>query len=238
MNVHDNVILKNMNTNEDILVVENVSKSFDTQRGVLEILKDVSFSVKKGEKVAIIGPSGSGKSSLLSLIGLLDRPTQGTLHINGVDVSSLSELEQARFRNEQIGFIFQSFELISPFTVMENITAPLEIGNVAVDTEKVGTLIGQLGLTDRTSALPNTLSGGEKQRVAIGRALARTPSLILADEPTGSLDRATGERVLSLLLDSVSESNTTLIIITHDESIADRMDRVFELRDMSLHERD
>ncbi len=226
-----------MNKIEPILLVQNVTKSFATQNGELEILKNVSLAINQGEKVAIIGPSGSGKSTLLSLVGLLDKPTAGTITINGQDVSQLSEVEQAKFRNQQIGFIFQSFELISPFTVEENIMAPLEIGQLKVESEKVYELIARLGLAKRTTALPNTLSGGEKQRVAIGRALSHKPSLILADEPTGSLDRSTGEKVLSILLESVTLLGTTLVIITHDESIASRMDRVFELRDMSLHER-
>jgi len=220
-----------------ILKLDNVSKSFETPAGTLQILEAVSCSVQKGEKIAIIGPSGSGKSTLLSLIGLLDTPTSGTIEIAGTRIDTLSELEQANFRNAQIGFIFQSFELISPFTVTENITAPLEIGNRAIPEADLALLLQNLGLTERQHALPQTLSGGEKQRVAIGRALMNKPALILADEPTGSLDRATGERVLSMLLDAVQETGTTLAIITHDESIAHRMDRVFELRDKTLHER-
>jgi len=141
------------------------------------------------------------------------------------------------FRNEKIGFIFQSFELISPFTVSENITAPLEIGNKSLNEGDIDTLITQVGLNERRNALPQTLSGGEKQRVAIARALANNPDLILADEPTGSLDRETGRRVISLLLETVAESKRTLIIITHDETITAQMDRVFELKNKTLHER-
>ena len=227
-----------MNEADTILKLENVSKSFGTQSGLLHILEGVSCTVRKGEKVAIIGPSGSGKSTLLSLIGLLDTPTGGSVEVAGVNVDTLDEHAQALFRNTHIGFIFQSFELISPFTVKENITAPLEIGTRAVSEADVSALLKNLGLTNRQNALPQTLSGGEKQRVAIGRALMNKPALILADEPTGSLDRATGENVLSMLLDAVSDADTTLIIITHDESIAGRMDRVFELKDRTLHERE
>lgn len=226
-----------MSNGDIILNLEGVGKTFDTPRGPLQILAEVSCVVKKGEKVAIIGPSGSGKSTLLSLIGLLDSPSKGSVEVAGIKTESLSEDEQAEFRNKNIGFIFQSFELISPFTVQENIAAPLEIGKKEVSQESVSRLLENLGLTERQSALPQTLSGGEKQRVAIGRALMNDPTLILADEPTGSLDRATGEKVLSMLLDAVEQADTTLIIITHDESIAVRMDRVFELRDTSLHER-
>ncbi len=220
-----------------ILKLHNVGKSFNTPRGSLQILENVSCTIQKGEKVAIIGPSGSGKSTLLSLIGLLDAPTEGSVEIAGIKTESLGETEQAKFRNEYIGFIFQSFELISPFTVQENIVAPLEIRKKPVSCTDLSALLENLGLTQRQDASPQTLSGGEKQRVAIGRALMNKPTLILADEPTGSLDRATGEKVLSMLLQAVSETHTTLIIITHDESIASRMDRVFELRDRSLHER-
>jgi len=226
-----------MNEADIILKLEAVSKSFNTSRGQLQILDQVSCVVKKGENVAIIGPSGSGKSTLLSLIGLLDTPTSGTIEVAGVEIGSLSEREQAAFRNKYIGFIFQSFELISPFTARENIAAPLEIGEREVSEGDLSNLLENLGLTERQNALPQTLSGGEKQRVAIGRALVNQPALILADEPTGSLDRVTGEKVLSVLLEAVEHAHATLIIITHDESIAERMDSVFELRDKTLHER-
>lgn len=220
-----------------ILQLVNVGKSFATNSGDLTILQAVDCQIKKGERVAIIGPSGSGKSTLLSLIGLLDEPSEGSVIINDTDVDSLSETEQAAFRNKYIGFVFQSFELISPFTVAENIAAPVEISRVKVNKPNRDQLIKSLGLSDRADALPQTLSGGEKQRVAIGRALMNKPTIVLADEPTGSLDRATGERVLQLLLDSVAEQSGTLIIITHDESIASKMDRVFELKGKTLHER-
>ena len=222
----------------EILDVRGVGKDFVSGKGgVVTIINNVTCAIQPGEKVAIIGPSGSGKSTLLSLIGLLDQPTRGTISILGHSVADLSEDAQARFRNQNIGFIFQSFELIGPFSVRENITAPLEIGGSRIDTTEIDTLIGAVGLSHRETALPHTLSGGEKQRVAIARALVHKPALLLADEPTGSLDRVTGEKVLDLLLQAVVERNTTLVIITHDETIASRMDRVFEIRDQSLHER-
>jgi putative ABC transport system ATP-binding protein len=220
-----------------ILQLTDVKKEFTTGQGALLILEGVSCAINKGEKVAIIGPSGSGKSTLLSLIGLLDTPTSGSITIGGVPVGSLSEVEQAKLRNQQIGFVFQSFELISPFTVEENMVAPLEIGAKEVSPDELTELVGKLDLRERQHAMPQTLSGGEKQRVAIGRALMNKPALILADEPTGSLDRATGEKVLSLLIDAVQDVNATLLIITHDESIAERMDRVFEIKEKTLHER-
>ena len=220
-----------------VLNLENVSKKFKTNRGDISILEGVSLKVYAGEKVAIIGPSGSGKSTLLSLIGLLDKPTTGLVEIAGIQTNNLSEVEQASFRNKEIGFIFQSFELITPFTVSENILAPIEIAKQKPNREEINTLINRIGLSERKEAMPYTLSGGEKQRVAIARALALKPALILADEPTGSLDRETGEKVLSMLLESVSGGLTTLIIITHDESIANRMNRVFVIKDRCIHER-
>ncbi len=222
---------------DTILRLEGVSKRFATKDGELTILNDVSFAIMPGEKVAIVGPSGSGKSTLLSLIGLLDTPTEGKIFIEGHDVTAQSETALAKLRNESIGFVFQSFELISPFTVYENVAAPLEIAKKSVSSESITALLGEVGLSQRIDALPVTLSGGERQRVAIARALSNNPKLILADEPTGSLDRATGERVLELLLRTVSERQTTLVVITHDDKVAEHMDRVFEIKDGTLYER-
>jgi putative ABC transport system ATP-binding protein len=219
-----------------VVALRGVGKSFTTATGLLPILQEVSLAVYPGEKVAIVGPSGSGKSTLLSLIGLLDTPTTGEIMIDGQAVAELSEAELAKLRNQKIGFVFQSFELIAPFTVEENITAPRDIAGEAMDQEYLDELLKSTGLHNRLSALPRTLSGGEKQRVAIARALANCPKLLLADEPTGSLDRATGERVLSLLIDAVTKRDTALIIITHDENIAKRMDRVYQIKDGCLYE--
>jgi putative ABC transport system ATP-binding protein len=220
-----------------ITALTGVGKTFDTPTGPLEILRDVTLEVHRGEKVAIIGPSGSGKSTLLSLIGLLDTPTTGTISIEGASVQELSEPTLAKLRNQKIGLVFQSFELIAPFTVHENIVAPHDIAGTTIQKEIYDELIETTGLTHRLHALPHTLSGGEKQRVAIARALANKPALLLADEPTGSLDRATGERVLSLLLETTSRQGTALIIITHDEAVAGRMDRVYEIENGSLYEK-
>lgn len=224
-------------SNEPILKIHNVSKGFKTATGEITILENVSLAIMPGEKVAIIGPSGSGKSTLLSLIGLLDTPTTGNVSIAGRNVELMTEKEMAHFRNEKIGFIFQSFELISPFSVSENISAPLDIGGKSMPEGALSKILTEVAMLDRADALPYTLSGGEKQRVAIARALIHKPALILADEPTGSLDRTTGERVLKLLLEAVAEHNTTLIVITHDENIANRMDRVFEIKNKSVNER-
>ncbi len=222
---------------QPILNMQHVSKRFKTSSSEITILHDVSLTIMPGEKIAIIGPSGSGKSTLLSLIGLLDTPTTGEVTIAGRNVELMDEREMAYFRNEKIGFVFQSFELISPFSVSENIAAPLDIGGKDLPKETLSQILTEVGMLDRADALPYTLSGGEKQRVAIARAMVHKPALLLADEPTGSLDRTTGERVLRLLLEAVAEHQTTLIIITHDESIANRMDRVFEIKDRGVYER-
>lgn len=223
--------------NKPILRMTEVGKRFQTDQGEIVILDNVTAQVMPGETVAIIGPSGSGKSTLLSLIGLLDTPTHGDIFIDEQNIKSMSEKDKAQFRNKKIGFIFQSFELISPFSVLENIAAPLEIGGAKVDTAAIQEMLAEVGLTARADALPYTLSGGEKQRVAIARALIHKPALLLADEPTGSLDRATGERVMTLLLDAVAKRDAALVVITHDETIASRMDRVFEIKNQTLHER-
>ncbi len=217
-----------------ILEVKNVTKTVETPQGPLTILRDVSFSVMPGEKVAVIGPSGSGKSTLLSLIGLLDTPTEGEVYIDGKRVDTLKDQESARLRNSKIGFVFQSFELIQPFTVYENVSAPLEIGHTNVKDEYIVNLLTSVELEGRIHALPRTLSGGEKQRVAIARALAHDPGIILADEPTGSLDSETGEKVLSLLLRATTERGKTLIVITHDERVTQKMDRVLRIERGSL----
>lgn len=223
--------------NKPILRMTDVGKRFQTDQGEIVILDNVSAQIMPGETVAIIGPSGSGKSTLLSLIGLLDTPTHGDIFIDEQNVKSMSEKDKAQFRNKKIGFIFQSFELISPFSVAENIAAPLEIGGRNVEAGVVEAMLAEVGLSAHADALPYTLSGGEKQRVAIARALIHSPALLLADEPTGSLDRATGERVMALLLDAVTKRDATLVVITHDETIATRMDRVFEIKNQTLHER-
>ncbi|HMO78552.1 MAG TPA: ABC transporter ATP-binding protein [Candidatus Paceibacterota bacterium] len=223
--------------NTAVLTLQKVSKSFIVKGETLSILENISLTLNRGEKIAIIGPSGSGKSTLLSLIGLLDKPTSGEIFIDSISTNFQNEQTLAQIRNQKIGFIFQAFELINPFTVRENISVPLEIAPKNTTKASVNSLIQAVGLDARSEALPSTLSGGEKQRVAIARALVNDPQIILADEPTGSLDRETGERVLDLLLSTVSTQNRSLIIITHDENIAKKMDRVFEIKNKTIHER-
>lgn len=217
------------------IIFSHVFKAYDTPTGPIEILNDVNFEIYEQEKIAIIGPSGSGKTTALSLLAGLDRPSSGSIRVGEEEISSASDKVLAHYRNATMGIIFQSFELIVPFTVTENITAPLDIAGV-VNTDRVDTLIVRTGLRDRTNAYPATLSGGEKQRVAIARALAHNPKLILADEPTGSLDQKTGEAVLTLLLEEVTQEKKTLIVITHDEAIANRMNRVFRIENKKFYE--
>ena len=223
-------------TKKIILELKDVSKHFFDSSGTLVILEHVNMTIFEGEKVAIVGPSGSGKSTLLSLLAGLDKPTHGELHVDGVSLFHVNEQSLALYRNKTIGIIFQSFELISSFTVEENITTPLDLSHKKNES-RVTELLSRVGLSERKHNFPKTLSGGEKQRVAIARALVNNPKLILADEPTGNLDRETGSKILSLLFEEVEQEKKTLIIITHDLTITEKMDRVFELKDKTLHEK-
>lgn len=218
-----------------MLTLKNISKSFMVNDKPVVILRDVNLEIKKGEKVAIIGPSGSGKTTLLSIMAGLDTPDCGEVIVQGVHLNTLNEQALAHFRNEILGVVFQTFELVAPFTALENVCTPLEIAGID-DTTRGGALLNSVALSERQEALPATLSGGEKQRVAIARALVRHPAVVLADEPTGSLDRVTGSKILELLLEQVTEGGATLIVITHDTQVSEKMDRVFELRDQTLHE--
>jgi putative ABC transport system ATP-binding protein len=222
-------------SNTHHLMLKNLNKSFRAGNETLPILQHIDVSINHGETVAIIGPSGSGKSTLLSLLAGLDRPDSGQVVIRQQELGSLSDRELALFRNQHIGIIFQSFELITPFTVLENIHAPLDLAKKK-DLEKAQEIAKRVGLEHRLHAYPRTLSGGEKQRVAIARALINDPELILADEPTGSLDQHTSQAVLDLLLEEVRNRSKTLVVITHDRTLADRMDRTLELREGRLHE--
>lgn len=219
-----------------MIQLKNVSKGFESNHERIEILKDINLTVGKGEKVAIIGPSGSGKTTLLSLIAGLDKPDKGSITVDGKDLAQLGKEGLALFRNQTIGIIFQSFELIAPFTALENIMTPLEISGLS-DEKKALEWLESVELVQRREALPQTLSGGEKQRVAIARAMVMGPQVILADEPTGSLDRLTGGKIIDMLINQAEKNGTTVIIITHDPGISGKMDRVFELRDQTLYEK-
>ena len=222
-----------------LINIKNLKKEFSDNDTSLVIFENTNLQIKYGEKVAIVGASGSGKSTLLSLLAGLDRPTEGEIYVNNHKINELSFDELSEYRNKQISIIFQSFELISPFNSFENISAPLDIRGTftAKDIEDItNTLLSEVGLKDRAYSFPSTLSGGERQRVAIARALASNADIILADEPTGSLDSKTGGIVLDLLLREVDKRGKTLIIITHDMNIAEKMDRIIELKDKNLHE--
>ncbi|MTM09234.1 ATP-binding cassette domain-containing protein [Turicibacter sanguinis] len=217
-----------------ILETVNLGKTYGKKEVKINALKDINLNIEKGEFVAIIGPSGSGKSTMLHLLGGLERASNGIIKVNGVDISKLSDKELAEYRRKDVGFIFQQFNLIPVLNVRENIELPLMIGNEDIDENYIGELIDILGLKDREKHLPSQLSGGQQQRVAIGRALSTKPSIILADEPTGNLDSKTTEEVMNLLKVSSKKFNQTLIIITHDNNIAQKADRIISIVDGKL----
>jgi putative ABC transport system ATP-binding protein len=195
------------------------------------ILDDVSLSIPPKQMVAVMGPSGSGKSTLLGLIAGLDRPTEGTIVLDGIDITTLSESRMAKFRRMKIGYIFQSFHLIPTLTALENVLVPLELAGDAAAKDLAAELLHAVGLQDRVHHYPVQLSGGEQQRVAVARAFACRPPILLADEPTGNLDSQTGRHVMDLLLSLHRDYGTTLVLVTHDRAIASLMHRVIALRD-------
>lgn len=215
----------------EILRVEHLSKIYGKGETAVHALDDLSFTVQKGEFVAIIGPSGSGKSTLLHMLGGVDRPTSGKVYIDGTDIYALNETNLAVFRRRQIGLIYQFFNLIPVLSVEENITLPLLLDGRKVEKDALRSLTRLLGLDHRLSHLPNQLSGGQQQRVSIGRALVNNPALVLADEPTGNLDRRNSAEIIDLLKLYNKQYHQTLFIITHDESIALQADRVISIED-------
>lgn len=214
-----------------ILEVTNLCKTYGKSDTMVKALDNVSFSVEKGEFLAIIGPSGSGKSTLLHILGGVDVPTSGSVVINQTDISNLDETALAIFRRRQIGLIYQFYNLIPILTVQENLTLPLLLDGRKPDKKQIDTLVKRLGLENRLDHLPNQLSGGQQQRVSIGRALVNNPALMLADEPTGNLDSENSKEIISLLRQFNKEFNQTVIIITHDEKIANSADRVITIED-------
>lgn len=214
-----------------ILEVTNLCKTYGKGDTMVKALDNVSFSVEKGEFVAIIGPSGSGKSTLLHILGGVDVPTKGSVVINQTDISNLDETSLAIFRRRQIGLIYQFYNLIPILTVQENLTLPLLLDGRKPDEKQISTLVKRLGLENRLDHLPNQLSGGQQQRVSIGRALVNNPALMLADEPTGNLDSENSKEIISLLRQFNKDFNQTVIIITHDEKIANSADRVITIED-------
>ena len=215
----------------EILRCENVSKIYGTGENEVRALDQVSFSVEKGEFVSVIGPSGSGKSTLLHILGGVDKPTEGKVFIDGTDIHSLSEDKLAIFRRRQIGLVYQFYNLMPVLNVDENIALPHLLDGRELDKERLDGIVEHLGLTDRRFNLPNQLSGGQQQRVSIGRALYSHPAILLADEPTGNLDKKTGEEIMALLRESNVRNHQTLILITHDEGLAMQADRVISIED-------
>lgn len=215
----------------EILRVENLTKIYGKGDTAVTALDHVSFTVEKGEFIAVIGPSGSGKSTLLHMLGGVDRPTSGTVSIDGTDIYSLNESKLAIFRRRQIGLIYQFYNLIPILNVEENITLPLLLDGRNEEKEKLQELLITLGVQDRIGHLPNQLSGGQQQRVSIGRALVNNPAIVLADEPTGNLDTKNSEEIINLLKLYNKKFNQTLIVITHDEKIALQADRVISIED-------
>jgi len=214
-----------MPENEPVIVVEHVSKSVTDSSGTLAILRDIDFAVPPRQTLAIVGASGSGKSTLLSIIAGLDTPSQGTVRLAGRDLFALNEDERAQLRAEQVGFVFQSFQLLGNLTALENVMLPLELAGRRDARATATEMLGRVGLGERLRHYPKVLSGGEQQRVALARAFVVEPAVLLADEPTGSLDFATGEKVMELMFDLNREQGTTLVLVTHDPAIAQRCER-------------
>lgn len=215
----------------EILRVENLTKVYGKGENEVRALDGVSFSVNKGEFVAVIGPSGSGKSTLLHILGGVDRPTSGRVLMDGKDVYAQNEEQLAIFRRRQVGLIYQFYNLIPVLNVTENITLPVLMDGQKVNRDRLKELITTLGLTGRENHLPNQLSGGQQQRVSIGRALMNAPAVVLADEPTGNLDSKNSKEIVELLKVSNEKYGQTLLVITHDESIALQADRILSIDD-------
>lgn len=214
-----------------MLTATNLTKEYQSGNGRLAVLKHVSFSIPQGAFVAIVGPSGSGKTTLLGLLAGLDTPSDGTVSLDGVDITRMTEDQRALLRGEKVGFIFQSFQLIPTLTALENVQVPLELRGDEGSAERARELLQRVGLGDRTGHFPAQLSGGEQQRVAIARAFSNAPRILFADEPTGNLDGTTGERIVELLQQLNRESGSTVVIVTHDIGLAERTGRVIRLKD-------
>ncbi len=215
----------------EILKVEHLSKHYGSGENLVKAVDDISFSVEKGEFLAIIGPSGSGKSTLLHILGGVDRPTAGKVFVDGTDVYAQNDEALAVFRRRQVGLIYQFYNLFPVLTAEENMTLPVLLDGRQINKERLEELLDTLGLKERRKNLPNQLSGGQQQRVSIGRALMNAPAVVLADEPTGNLDSKNSQEIVELLKLSNKRYGQTLIVITHDESIALQADRIIAIED-------
>ena len=221
--------MSNDSDDSAVLAAHDISKKVSSPEGSLTILSDVSFSIDPGESVAVVGPSGAGKSTLLALLAGLDLPSQGYVELNGVNLGELDEDGRARVRADSVGFVFQSFHLVPSLNALENVMLPLELAGRDDARQASRAIIERVGLKERWSHYPAQLSGGEKQRVAIARAFATEPAVLFADEPTGNLDTRTGETIMELMFELNRKSSTTLVLVTHDNSLAGRCDRVLSL---------
>jgi putative ABC transport system ATP-binding protein len=210
---------------DSIISVEHVFKSVTDSSGTLDILRDINFELNAHETVAIVGASGSGKSTLLSIIAGLDTPSRGTVRLAGQDLFAMNEDERAELRSQKLGFVFQSFQLLGNLSALENVMLPLELAGKRDARQAATGMLARVGLSGRLGHYPKVLSGGEQQRVALARAFVVRPAVLLADEPTGSLDFATGEKVMKLMFDLNHEQGTTLVLVTHDSVIATNCDR-------------
>ncbi|WP_299114726.1 ABC transporter ATP-binding protein [uncultured Winogradskyella sp.] len=217
---------------DNVIEIRNIIRDFKLGQETVHVLKGIDLDIKRGEYVAIMGPSGSGKSTLMNLLGCLDTPTAGSYLLNGNDVSEMSDDELAEIRNTEIGFVFQTFNLLPRTTALDNVALPMIYAGASKKqrVERASEVLTDVGLDDRMDHKPNQLSGGQRQRVAVGRALVNRPSIILADEPTGNLDSKTGEEIMALF-DEIHSKGNTVIMVTHEEDIAAHAKRVIRLRD-------
>ena len=213
-----------------ILNVNHLGKTYSSGSTMLTVLDDISFSVSQGDTFSIVGPSGSGKTTLLGLCAGLDQPDSGTVELCGTELNILNEDQRAKLRNQEVGFIFQDFQLLPTLTALEHVSVPLELQGVKNARKQALELLGKVGLADRSHHYPSQLSGGEQQRVALARAFSNHPSILFADEPTGNLDEETGEKVTRLLFDLNKDAGTTLVIVTHDLDLAKQTQHILRLR--------
>lgn len=227
-----------LTNNTPVIACENVTKQFQENKLKVDVLKGVNLKVMPGERIAIVGSSGSGKSTLLHILGGLDLPSEGTVSVQGKDLSKMSDTHRGLLRNQSLGFIYQFHHLLPEFTALENVAMPLLLRDITVDEarDKASAMLNHVGLEHRLDHKPSQLSGGERQRAAIARALVTNPQALLADEPTGNLDQRTANQVFALMQELNQEMNTAFIIVTHDLLLAKKMDRIYQLIDGNLQE--